>query len=230
MISSSNSKTTNCLECNYKSDCFKKLIQSELEFISKNKTQIKYQKGETIYKEGTFSSDIMYIVDGSAQKYIEGTNKFILKILQKNEFIGLPSLFCSKEHCFYSVSAITDTTVCLIKKDKFKKLLTTNSIFAQEVIKWYCKDDEYYFNRFKSISNKNMHGRLAEILLYLNNNENFIKTACITRKFLAEFAGISVESTIRILSSLKKDKIIYTNGKSIKILNIKSLKQISENG
>ena len=226
------SEEINCINCNYRSDCFNKLIQSELEFINNNKTQIRYKKGETIYKQGTFSSNIMYIVEGFAKKYLEGTNNknLIVKILKPSEYIGLSSLFCIKEHCYYSVSAITDTTLCLIKKDDFKKLISHNNDFAQEIIKWYCQNDEDIFNKLKSINNKHMHGRLAEVILYVNH-EDFNKiNSHITRKNLAELAGISVESTIRILSEFKNDKIIDLEGKSIKILDKNSLLQISKNG
>lgn len=221
-----------CTDCIYHSDCFNKLIKSELEFISQNKTQIKYKKGETIYKQGSFSSDIMYIIEGYAFKYLEGTGNrnLIVKILKPSEYIGLSSLFCIKEHCYYSVSAVTDTVVCLIKKDDFKRLIVSNNGFAQEIIKWYCMNDEEIFNKLKSISNKNMHGRLAEVLLYINRNEYKMVNYCITRKNLAELAGISVESVIRILSEFKNDQLIDYQGKRLRLLNKGSLELISKNG
>ena len=55
-------------------------------------------------------------------------------------------------------------------------------------------------------------------------------TSKITRKNLAELSGISVESTIRILSEFKKDNIIDFEGKIIKILNQEKLLNISRNG
>ncbi len=222
----------NCIDCKYQSECFNKLIKSELEFINQNKAQIKYRKGETIYKQGSFSSNIMYIVKGYAIKYLEGpSNKnLIVKILKPSEYIGLSSLFCVKEHCYYSVSAITDTILCLIKKDDFKKLIASNNDFAQEIIKWYCKNDEEIFNKLRNINNKNMHGRLAEVLLYIDSDEFEMINSNITRKHIAEMAGISVESAIRILSEFKEDKIINFEKKKIKIINKNSLALISRNG
>jgi CRP/FNR family transcriptional regulator len=226
------SQITNCIDCTYRSGGFNKLIQSELEFVTNNKTQITYKKGETIYKQNTFSNNIMYIVDGFAKKYLEGPNDRNLgvKIVQPREYIGLSSLFCVREHCHYSVTALTDTTLCLIRKNDFKKLITNNNAFAQEIIKWYCENDEQIFNKLKSINNKQMNGRIAEVILYINRDEFMGVRPMITRKIIAELAGISIESTIRILSSFKKDKIIDYNGKSIRVLNGKLLEQISENG
>ena len=161
---------------------------------------------------------------------VQNNKNLIVKILKPYEFIGLSSLFCIKEHCYYSVSALADTTCCLIKKDDFKSLISHNINFAQEIIKWYCQNDEGIFNKLKSINNKHMHGRLAEVILYINKKEFTAINSNITRKHLAELAGISVESTIRILSEFKNDKIIDIKKKSIEILDQKLLSQISENG
>lgn len=227
-----NSEEINCIDCKYQSSCFNKLIQSELEFVNQNKVLIKYKKGETIYKQGSFSSNIMYIVDGYATKYIEGVNNknLIVKFLKQSEYIGLSSLFCTDEHCYYSVSAISDITLCLIKKNDFNKLIANNNKFAQEIIKWYCNNDKEIFNKLRSINNKHMHGRLAEAIIYINQEKYSEICSTITRKNLAELAGISVESTIRILSEFKKENIIAFEGKAIKITNKETLINISKNG
>ncbi len=222
----------NCIECSFRSGCFNKLIQSELEFINNNKTQITYKRGETIYKQNTYSDSIMYIVKGFAKKYLEGPkdHNLAVKILQPREYIGLSSLFCIREHCYYTVSALTDTTLCLIRKSVFKRLISNNNNFAQEIIKWYCENDEQIFNKLRSINNKQMNGRIAEVILYINKDDFTEIRPIITRRIIAELAGISIESTIRILSSFKKDKIIDYNGKSITVLNNNLLQQISEIG
>lgn len=221
-----------CFDCSFRSDCFNKLIQTELEFINNNKTQITYKRGETIYKQSTFSENIMYIVKGFAKKYLEGPNNrnLAVKILQPRDYVGLSSLFCTREHCHYSVSALTDTTLCLIRKGDFKKLIYNNNDFAREIIKWYCENDEKIFNKLKSINNKQMNGRIAEVILYINEDAFSEVRPLITRRIIAELAGISIESTIRILSSFRKDNIIDYAGKSINILNHDLMQQISENG
>lgn len=226
------SQITNCIDCSFRSGCFNKLVEHELEFINNNKTQIEFKKGETICKQGTFAPNIMYVIDGFSRKYVEGPGhrNLIVKIVRPNEFIGLSCLFSLKDDCYFTVSALTDTTVCLIKKEDFKKLIANNNDFAQEIIKWYCVNDEQIFNKLKSINNKQMNGRLAEVILYINQPEYKDIKPVLTRKILAELAGISIESAIRILSSFKKDRIIEYDKKSIKILNKELLTQISENG
>ncbi len=227
------SESTNCLDCTKSSACFKKLIPSELEFINQNKTQIFYRKGENICKQGAFASYVLNISDGLVKLYLESPNNknINLKILQTSEFIGLSSIYGDNIYN-YSTIALKDSTICLIEKDSIKKLLRDNGNFASEVIKWYCENEKQLFNKIKSLGHKQMHGRLADALLYLSD-ESFNQIdlfSTLTRKDIADFACISTESAVRLLAELKNEGIITMDGKSIKILDRTKLKNISKKG
>jgi len=227
------SESVNCLDCKKSSNCFKQLIPSELEFINHNKTQIQYRKGENICKQGAFTSHVLYISDGLVKIYLESPgNKYInVKIAKTSEFIGLSSIFGDNIYN-YSVQALNDSSICMIEKGSFKKLLLNNGNFGSEVIKWYCDKEKQLFEKINSLGHKQMHGRLADILLYLCDDD-FKEVdifSFISRKDIADFACISTESTVRILTELKNDKIIELNGKHIKILKPGLLKEISWRG
>lgn len=227
------SESSNCIECKKSSKCFQKLIPSELEFINKNKTQIVYKKGENICKQGAFASYVLYISDGLVKLYLEGINNknINVKLLKSSQFIGLSSIYGANIYD-YSVVALKDSTVCLIEKESFKKLILSNAEFASEIIKGYCKNESHHFKIIQSLGNKQMNGRLADTLLYLSNDE-FMKEDIfnhITRKDIAEFSCISTESTVRLLSDLKKDNIINLEGKNVEIIDRETLKRISITG
>ena len=227
------SESSNCVECKKSSKCFQKLVTSELEFINKNKTQIVYKKGENICKQGAFASYVLYISDGLVKLYLEGPNNknINIKILRASDFIGLSSIYGENIYD-YSVVALKDTTVCLIEKESFKKLILNNSEFASELIKGYTKNERQYFSIIQSIGNKQMNGRLAETLIYLSK-EDFLKEdifSYVSRKDIADFSCISTESTVRLLSDLNKENIIKLEGKKIEIINPVALRRISITG
>ena len=227
------SSSTNCLDCTKNSKCFKQLIPSELEFINQNKTQILYRKGENICKQGAFASYVLYISDGLVRLYLENPNNknINLKILKTSEFIGLSSIYGDNIYN-YSTVALKDSVICLIEKNSFRKLLTDNGHFASEIIKWYCENENQLFNKIKSLGSKQMHGRLADALLYLCNQDllNEKIFSHLSRKDIAGFAGLSTESTVRLLTKLKNENIIDIIKKEIKILNPDLLKDISRRG
>ena len=227
------SSSTNCLDCTKNSKCFKQLIPSEREFINQNKTQILYKKGENICKQGAFASYVLYISDGLVRLYLENPNNknINLKILKTSEFIGLSSIYGDNIYN-YSTVALKDSVICLIEKNSFRKLLTDNGHFASEIIKWYCENENQLFNKIKSLGSKQMHGRLADALLYLCNQDllNEKIFSHLSRKDIAGFAGLSTESTVRLLTKLKNENIIDIIKKEIKILNPDLLKDISRRG
>lgn len=223
----------NCADCKIGSNCFRKLVSKELEFISEKKTQIEYRKGENLCKQGAYASYVLYVASGLVKLYIENSNnKFTnFKIIQTGEFIGLASVFGENIYN-YSAVALKDSQVCLIEKEGLKNLIKSNSEFSSEIIKGYCQDEKLLVERLKSVSYKQMNGRIADAILYLSSekfeDEDVYKY--ITRKDIADFACISKESTVKILTELKNDNIIDLDGKDISILDLEKLKSISRHG
>jgi CRP/FNR family transcriptional regulator len=77
-----------------------------------------------------------------------------------------------------------------------------------------------------------MHGRIAETLLYLDSLriENPDIFQLLSRRDIAEFAGISTESTVKLLKSFEKDGLIELHEKDIILSNPKELTEISKKG
>ena len=90
----------------------------------------------------------------------------------------------------------------------------------------------FNFDQILSLTQKQMHGRIADVLFYLSDkiycNNPFDMT--ISRQDLADLSAMSKESAIRILKEFKEEGILTTEGNSINILKPELLKQISETG
>lgn len=226
-------KTISCKECTNKSSCFKKLSLPELELIDQNRLEVDYKKGETIMKQGSFASSILYLKTGLLKLYIEGRKDkdLIISIVPKGNLIGLPSLF-GEPIFHYSALAYEESTVCLIDIDMFRKFSLENAQFSAEVIHIINQSTIQSYDRFFSISQKNIPGRFADLILYLSENiyksPHFIFP--LSRKDFADLASMSIESLSRIIKEFNGDKIINMTGKSIEILEPELLKRISENG
>lgn len=227
------SEILNCIDCTKSSGCFKQLVPSELDFINHNKTQILYRKGENICKEKAYASSVLFIADGLVKLYLESPNNrhINLKVLKTSEYIGLSSIY-GNDTFHYSAVALVDSTICMINKDSFRTLINDNGHFASKVIEWYCSTEKELFQRIKSIGHKQMHGRLADILLYLCNEnlDQELLFSHLSRKDIADFACISTESTVRLLTELKNDGVIDLIGKKIEILDKDHLIKISRTG
>jgi CRP-like cAMP-binding protein len=223
---------TNCIECYKRSTCFVERTRNAEEFYGSFKTHINYKRGETIIKEGTRVTDILYVMDGIAKVYIEGPDKnIIIKFIIPDDFIGLTSLFGDDTY-YFSAAALKETKICSIDRDSVKDLITECCDFSRELSNWYCKNYNIMLTKCLNLGLRQLNGKLANTLLYLNRDE-FISVdifSYISRKDLAELSGMSMESVVRILSEFDDEGIIKLKGKKIEIIDLDRLRIINQKG
>ncbi len=76
--------------CDIHAPCFQMLNPEELDLVRASKTQVLFRKGDTLTKQGAFTSYILFMINGLAAQYIEGANSksFNLRIIQPGELLG----------------------------------------------------------------------------------------------------------------------------------------------
>jgi CRP/FNR family transcriptional regulator len=219
--------------CDINAVCFQNLTQEEAKLVSDSKTQVLFRKGENLTKQGAFASYVLFVVNGLVKQYVEdeGSKNFNLRIIKPGEFVGLSSVF-TKESFNYSTSAITETLAFLIEKEAIEKIVKHNGQFGFNIIKRYCEQNAGLFELIKNIKFKQMHGNLAETILYIDSfksdNKNIF--SLLSRKDIADFAGTSTESAIKLLKSFEKDKLNSLKEKDVIIKNRAKLIEISKKG
>jgi len=223
---------TNCNDCYARAKCFVQRTKNVEEFYKMQKTHIRYKKGETIVKEGARVTDILYVVEGLVKMFIEGPDKnIIIKLLNSDDYIGLTSLFGDDTYYFTAV-ALKETKVCIINREGIKDLITLSCDFSRELSNWYCKNYNIMLTKCLNLGLRQLNGKLANTLLYLNREEfkEIDIFSYISRKDLAELSGMSMESVVRILSEFRDEKIIEIKGKKIEIMDLERLKIINQRG
>ena len=135
----------------------------------------------------------------------------------------------NRHHC--SLMAIADSDACFIDANAFKKVVRMNSKFAEDFIKMLSAKTIESFHRFVTITQKNMEGRIADALIYLQKNvyENgSIKN--LSKQDIADFTGMTRESAIRVLKEFKDEGVIDEKDKEIKLLNEATLTKYADLG
>ncbi len=219
-----------CFAQNQHVGCFEFLTEDEKALIDNYKVDIHYKKGETIIKQGTFASNILFLKEGLVKIYLEGNPKdLILKISPANFIIGLPSIFEGNSKFTYSVATYEDSVVSMIDMNIFKQILNANATFANKVISILNEETALVYGRFFCLTMKQSHGRVADILLCLSQrvfkHKRFYLS--ISKNDLADLTGLSSESVIRIFKEFKEEGLLVTDGKIIEILDFERLEKIS---
>ncbi|MCF8299039.1 MAG: Crp/Fnr family transcriptional regulator [Saprospiraceae bacterium] len=223
----------NCFSCTKKLSIFNELKDEELALINDTKNTVKFRAGEIIFKQGTALTHIACLTSGLAKIYLEGENdkNLILKFLRPTQIVGGPGLFTDfKLH--FTVKALNESYACFIDAEVMKQILNKNHEFTIKILRHAHEQAINSYGKFINLTQKQMHGRIADALLHLSrvifpdNTEGFT----ISRQDLADYTGMAKESAIRILREFSIEKMIKLDGKKIIITQANSLELISKKG
>lgn len=222
---------TSCIKCKH---TYMKGVFTDSDFIQLecNRSDMTFSTGDMIIKQGLFVSQIFYIRTGIVKLVIEGENDkgTIIQIIEENDFVALPVLGNPKTYPFSAI-ALTNCQVCVIRNETITDIMKNNEKANDFLLKNYHADYIHLCNRINTLSTRNNHGKLATAILYLSGdhfNQSILNI--VSRKDLAQLAAISLESCNKILTELKKDKIIDIINNQIKVLKPDSIKKLSNIG
>jgi CRP/FNR family transcriptional regulator len=221
-----------CTQCSHKksgASIFCSLTLPEIEDISEHKRNLVFKKGQLIFSEGNQPHGIFCIYSGKVKIHKmgdEGKDQ-IVRLAKSSNIIGYRSIFNNNTY-YASATAIEDTEVCFISKTYITELIKGNNSLTFTFMNILSEDLKRAEERIIHMAQKHVRERIAEALLLLNEAYGFREDgktidSTLTRREIANIAGTTTETSIRVLSDFDKDKIIQLNGKDIKILDMKKL-------
>ncbi|WP_460219633.1 Crp/Fnr family transcriptional regulator [Psychroserpens sp. MEBiC05023] len=221
------SKCEQCIVRQFNS--LKALTKDELVRISNCRTSKIVKKGEVIFEEGETINGVFCIKDGVCKlsKLSANGKDQIVKLVVKGDLLGQRSLV-GNESANLSAVALNDMEVCFIPKSEIMNDLKNNSKFSMEILQQMAQDLKGSENVIVDMAQKSVKNRLADVLVYIHDNfgltdEGFLSIT-LSREDYANIVGTATESAIRIISQFKKEGLISTKGKQIKIENLQKLK------
>jgi CRP/FNR family transcriptional regulator len=151
----------------------------------------------------------------------------IVRLGQNGDTIGYRALL-SKDK--YSATAITmeDSKICTIPSQFFFKIIEENIKVAMSYTSLLAKELREAQTKMAELALKPVRERIAEALIVLKETFGYDQdgqtiNVNISREEIAQLAGTATETSIRLLSELKKSHIIDFDKKRIKILEPKKL-------
>jgi CRP-like cAMP-binding protein len=225
------SKCEQCIVREFSS--LKALSKDELLKMSDCKVTYTIKKGEAIFEEGEVTNGIYCISEGICKlsKLSANGKDQIVKLVKSGELLGQRSMI-SDEPANLSAIALEDMQVCFIPKSDVIGFFNENNQFSMAVMKTICGDLKEADDHMVSLAQKSVKERLAETLLYLEDNfgkneDNTLKVQ-LSREELAGMIGTATESCIRLLSEFNKNKLIELVGKKIALVDRNKLKRMAE--
>ena len=85
---------SDCKICEIKSKAASQLSSEEIEKLSFSCALVKFRKGDSVIRQGTFSTNVAYLRSGLAKIHIEGPyHEQIVRIVNPPSYLGLPTTF-----------------------------------------------------------------------------------------------------------------------------------------
>lgn len=225
------SKCEQCIVRQFSS--IKALTKDELLRMADCKTSYTIKKGEPIFEEGESTNGVYCIKDGVCKmtKLSANGKDQIVKLVKPGELLGQRSMI-SEEPANLSAIALEDMEVCFVPKSEIIQFFNQNNQFSMYLMKTICGDLKEADDHMVSMAQKSVKERLAETLIYLEDNfgknDDGSLRIQLSREELAGMIGTATESCIRLLSELNKSGHISLEGKKISILDKNKLKRLAE--
>jgi CRP-like cAMP-binding protein len=226
-------KPCECSQCDFKDVVFSYLDEKSIEELCEHKEEQFFRKGEIINHEGEKINNFKYLRSGLVKLYRRASTgeEQIITITRPFEFVSNMSIF-SEDKYQYSVSALEDSVVCIVKLDFIKELFLKNGGFAMGLLTKISLINDKIINQTLDIRQKNLVGRVAYVLVLFTKEiyKSRVFDLPVSRKEIADYIGMSTANVIRTMSEFKKEGIIRIFGKTIEVADLEKLEVISKRG
>ena len=210
------------------------LSPQESEQLSPQLSYSHYEPRQTIFYEGKPCHGLYILCRGKA-KLVQTSwsgQQQILKIVTSGEVLEKNALFTESHHTA-TCETLEPCQVGFLARDRLDELLQSRPVIALKFLRAMSKELQIAYQKLMAATYQSARERMAATLLQLGKRHGvpsphgLLITVSLTREELAEMAGISVETAVRLLTKLKEEQLIAANGKAITLLDIDRLSRIS---
>ena len=205
---------------------FQDLSDKEREELERLTTITTVNKGKIFYRPEDPSNTVYMLQHGTVQLYRispEG-KKLVLYTLHDGSIFGESSLLGQRQYNSFA-EAITDSTICIMDREKLEQLILTNPRVALRILEVIGDRLRQTEAQLEALTFRNIPARLAMLLLKLAGDGQDV--VGLTHQDLAEMIGTYRETTTQTLNDMKAEGIIAIGRRRITILDKARLAEIA---
>ena len=205
----------------------------EMGMLTKGNRKMVYVKGESVFTEGSKPSGVFCLKKGKVKIHKTGSHKVeqILRFAREGQLLGTRALI-RNEYYTSSATTIEGSVLCFIPKQEFLAKLSKDDNLKSFVLSNLSNNLKIAEDKITQLSISSVGQRLAIIILRLIEVYGFDedgRTVAIelTREEMANLVGAANETTIRLLSSFKREGLIALNGRKLTVLRSEALAELA---
>lgn len=200
------------------------LPAADIALLNSSAKPVSRKRGEILFRQGTFPNGVYWLNSGKVKIFqgLEDGQRQTLYIYSDGDLIGHRQ-FISEEPNPVTAMLLEDSMITFIPGGTFRQLLSASSFFSRNILTALAREFTVWMNRITIFQNSPVRIRLILALLILHEQYRTSGSppgiVTITRTELAEYVGSTLETVVRIMNSLKTDKLVSVNGRRIVIHN-----------
>jgi CRP/FNR family transcriptional regulator len=191
----------------------------------------RYQKGDVIFHEGSPCTGLYNVCTGKVKLVRTGRvgRQTIVRFSGSGATLGETDMFREDGRHSATAQAMEEVVVCFLPKSVMVDYMVENPTMSMNLMTRLSEALHRMELRVESLATKDARLRLAEFLSDMAEEEgeehpDGIRIRLrLTREEIAEVIGATLETTIRLVSVLKKDGVIADQEGHIVILDLERL-------
>lgn len=209
---------------------FKELSASQLNQVASIAHERRIPKRRTIFLEGDQGNYVVLIVSGIvkiSRSSADGRVK-TLALLRANDFFGEMALFLPAHQRSATAEALTECCLITLDQGNFEKLLKKYPGISMRIIQTLAQRLLAANQQIKTLALGDSHSRLADLLLWLKDSStqssNGHPLIPLTHQELADLAGLSRETTTRMLNTFERAGAVKLKSRQVALTDLNLLK------
>jgi len=172
-----------------------------------------FNPGDIIFEEGDTPKYYYQIISGNVKlNYTdEDARELILSILTKGQSVCEVLLFIDKKYPVTAV-AITECSIMKITKSNFMKMLDMHPLVPLKVCQFLSERLYYTLVKMRNNASINAEVRINGMLTYFKSFSDdeavYSFMLPLTRQQLASCTGLRIETVIRCIKKMEREKIV----------------------
>jgi CRP-like cAMP-binding protein len=226
-----------CRDCPiWKKSLFRDLNPELIQWVTERKKTVSLRKRDVVFRQGQEVEGIYCHLSGLAKivQRDDDDNVRFSRFVLPGDTSGHRSLFIETRYKGTANVISDNLQACYIPKENILYLLSHSASFAKNLIIKISAELIRSEEEQISFKEKTVRNRLAQLLYELcnasfqqNSEGQWIIDADITKRDIAGYLAVANETVIRLMSEMKSEGVIDTEGKKIIINDLEQLKKLA---